>query len=45
MINTAGIGIAMKNADKELKEISKYITEFDNDEDGAARFIDKMILR
>jgi hypothetical protein len=37
--------IAMKNAVDELKDLAYAITEYDNDEDGAARFIKKYILK
>lgn len=44
MLNTVGISIAMKNADEEVKNICRFITEYDNDEDGAAKFIEKNFL-
>lgn len=44
MLNTAGISIAMKNADRNVQNMCRYITDYDNDEDGAARFIEKMFL-
>lgn len=36
--------IAMKNADKKLMRKASMITEYDNNEDGAAKFISKHIL-
>lgn len=43
MLSTAGISVAMANADENLKKISTFITEYDNDSDGAARWIESMI--
>lgn len=36
MLDTAGIGVAMANADPQVKEHADYITERDNDHDGLA---------
>jgi len=36
MLQTAGTGIAMKNADEEVKQYADMITEKSNDEDGLA---------
>ena len=36
--------VAMKNASENLKKIAKYTTEYTNDEDGVAKFIEKYIL-
>lgn len=44
MLKTAGISIAMKNADPEVKNICRFITDYDNDNDGAAKFIRKNFL-
>ncbi|MCQ2464570.1 MAG: Cof-type HAD-IIB family hydrolase [Oscillospiraceae bacterium] len=44
MLKTAGLSIAMLNADEEVKNICRYTTDYDNDHDGAARFINKMFL-
>lgn len=44
MIEAAGVGIAMKNAVEEAKAVADYITENDNDHDGIAEIIDKLIL-
>ncbi|WP_455538530.1 sugar-phosphatase [Terrisporobacter sp.] len=43
MIEYAGLGVAMSNATKEIKEIADYIT-FSNNEDGVAHVINKFIL-
>lgn len=45
MLKTSGISIAMLNADTDVKSICSYITEFDNDSDGAAKFIEKLFLK
>lgn len=36
MLEAAGIGVAMANADPQVKEHADYITEHDNDHDGLA---------
>lgn len=43
MIRFAGLGVAMSNAQKEVKEVADYITQ-SNDEDGIAQVIEKFIL-
>lgn len=43
MIEYAGLGIAMANAQLPVKEVSNYIT-LSNDEDGVAHVIEKFIL-
>lgn len=44
MIQVAGVGIAMKNAVEEVKAVADYITENDNEHDGIAEVIDKLVL-
>ncbi|MEG0774489.1 Cof-type HAD-IIB family hydrolase [Clostridium sp.] len=44
MIQFAGLGVAMGNSDKSVKEIANYITS-SNDEDGVARVIEEFILQ
>ncbi|MFI3257213.1 MAG: Cof-type HAD-IIB family hydrolase [Spirochaetales bacterium] len=44
MIRLAGIGVAMKNGLPYIQEIAAYITEFTNEEDGVARFVEKFML-
>ena len=39
MIEAAGCGIAMKNADIKVKKAADVITEYDNDSDGLALFM------
>lgn len=39
-----GSGVAMKNGLEHIKRIATYTTEFSNEEDGVARFIEKWVL-
>ncbi len=41
MIERAGLGIAVKNADNRLKERANYVCEYSNDEDAIAEVIEK----
>ena len=43
MIKYAGLGVAMENGHKEVKEAARYITK-SNEEDGVAEVIEKFIL-
>ena len=43
MVEAAGLGIAMANAEPEVKRVAKYVT-LSNDEDGVAKGIDKWIF-
>lgn len=43
MIEKSGIGVAMANAEEELKEAADYIAD-SNDEEGVARFIEEHVL-
>lgn len=43
MIENAGIGIAMKNASPFVKEKANLITDFDNDNDGVALMLQKIL--
>jgi len=43
MIEYAGLGVAMANANDEIKEKADYVT-LSNDEDGVAHVIDKFVL-
>ncbi|MDE6850982.1 MAG: Cof-type HAD-IIB family hydrolase [Lachnospiraceae bacterium] len=44
MIQYAGIGVAMANAQEVVKEAADYVTEKTNDEDGIVEVIEKFIL-
>lgn len=44
MLRCAGYGIAMKNGLKAIKDISYAVTEFTNNEDGVARFLEKAFV-
>lgn len=41
MIQFAGLGIAMANAQDQLKCVANYVTEYDNDHNGVAEVIEK----
>lgn len=43
MIHFAGLGVAMANAQPEVKEVADYITA-SNDEDGVAKVVEKFML-
>ena len=43
MIKYAGLGVAMANAQEEVRKAADYITR-SNDEDGIAHVIDKFML-
>lgn len=43
MIEYAGVGVAMKNAREEVKQVADYITLHTNDEDGLVDVIEKFI--
>ena len=44
MLRTVGLAVAMGNGHPELKEIADYVTET-NDEDGAAKAIERFVLK
>ena len=44
MIRLAGCSVAMKNGSEAIKKLAAYTSEFTNDEDGVARFIEKHVL-
>ncbi|GKX30300.1 haloacid dehalogenase [Vallitalea longa] len=44
MIEYAGMGVAICNARKEIKEIANYVTKCNNNESGVAEVINKFIL-
>ena len=43
MIEKAGLGIALKGSTPKITEVADYVTEFDNNNDGAAKAIEKYI--
>ncbi len=43
MIEESGLGIAMKNSTSKITEIADYITDYDNNHDGAAYAIEKFL--
>ena len=44
MIRLAGTSVAMKNGTQEIKNIADCISDYTNDEDGVARFIERYVL-
>lgn len=44
MLRKCGFGVAMKNASDYIKSISNYVTDFDNNESGVGRFLEKYVL-
>lgn len=44
MIRLAGLSVAMVNGRDAIKEQARYVTEFSNNEDGLARFVEKYVL-
>jgi hydroxymethylpyrimidine pyrophosphatase-like HAD family hydrolase len=44
MVSMAGLGVAMANAEEELKAVADYVTINDCDNDGLAEVVEKFIL-
>ncbi|MBR4375273.1 MAG: HAD family phosphatase [Treponema sp.] len=44
MISKCGYGVAMKNGNEYIKGIADFVTEFDNNESGVGRFLEKFVL-
>ncbi|HNY12791.1 MAG TPA: Cof-type HAD-IIB family hydrolase [Candidatus Wallbacteria bacterium] len=44
MVKNAGIGVAMKNAEDEIMSVAYTKTDFDNNNDGVARFLELHFL-
>ena len=44
MLEFAGVGVAMQNAEDAVKAVAAYVTEADNNHDGVAEAIEKFIL-
>ncbi|MDR2194643.1 MAG: Cof-type HAD-IIB family hydrolase [Treponema sp.] len=44
MVRWAGLGIAMKNGDKRIKEIAGMVSDKTNDDDGVAIVIEKLMM-
>ena len=44
MMETAEFSFAMKNAHKDIIEISNYTTDFDNNTNGVTQTIEKYLL-
>lgn len=39
MIKNCGVGVALKNALPEVKDLADYVTEYDHDDDGVIEFL------
>lgn len=44
MIKQCGYGVAMKNGNDYIKSIANFVTEYDNNESGVAKFLEKYVL-
>ena len=44
MIQTAHIGVAVKNGIPEIRNVADYVTENDNNHDAIAEVIEKFVL-
>ncbi len=44
MLNVAGIGVAMKNANRLVKSYANDVTDYTNDEGGVGRYLEKYFL-
>lgn len=44
MVEAAGLGVAMKNGEADLRAVADYVTEHDCDHDGIAEVVEKFIL-
>ena len=44
MIQYAGVGVAMQNAEQPVKDVADYVTAADNNHDGVAEAVEKFIL-
>ena len=45
MIEYAGVGVALQNAEEPVKAVADYVTAADNDQDGVAEAVEKFILK
>ena len=45
MLQFCGYGTAMINGLQKVKEAAKFVTKYDNDDDGVARFIEEHFLK
>ena len=44
LIKNVGLGIAMKNSVDSLKDVADVISDFDNNNDGAIKILNKVIF-
>ena len=45
MLESVGLSVAMKNGSDAIKAVAMYQTDYDNNEDGVAHFIEDHILK
>lgn len=45
LFENVNISVAMKNSSDDIKKKTKFVTEYSNNEDGVAKFIEKYIIR
>ena len=45
MLLAAGTGVCLKNGAQDTKDCADYITDYTNNEDGLAKFINKYIFK
>ena len=45
MLQAAGTGVCLKNGAQDTKDCADYITDYTNNEDGLARYINKYIYK
>lgn len=44
LIENVGLGIAMKNGVERLREVASVISDYDNNNNGAVRILDKVLF-
>lgn len=44
LIENVGVGIAMKNGVKRLREVADVVSQYDNNNDGAVKILDKVLF-
>ena len=44
LIENVGLGIAMKNGVEKLREVADVVSDYDNNNDGAIKILDKVLF-
>ena len=44
LIENVGLGIAMKNGVERLREVASLVSDYDNNNDGAVKILDKVLF-